>query len=81
MLLKPARALPRGDQWLYELKFDGFRGLTIGNGNEVRLMSRNKRDLCSRFQRIVHAVAALPVKACIIDGEIVCLDEQGRPLL
>lgn len=79
MLLRSSQALPRGDQWLYELKFDGFRGMAIKNGADVRLLSRSQNDLTKRFPRIVDAVKLLPVKACIIDGEIVCLDEQGRP--
>jgi bifunctional non-homologous end joining protein LigD len=79
MLLKPAAALPRGDQWHYELKFDGFRGLAVKDGRDVRLFSRNGRDLSKRFPRIVKAIESLKPKSATIDGEIVCLDEQGRP--
>ena len=79
MLLKPTAALPRGDKWLYELKFDGFRGLAVKDGKEVRLFSRNGRDLSKRFARITNAISKLRMKSVLIDGEIVCLDEQGRP--
>lgn len=79
MLLKPAAVLPRGEQWGYELKFDGFRGLAVKDGAEVRLFSRNGRDLSKKFGRIVEAVKKLPARSAIIDGEIVCLDERGRP--
>jgi bifunctional non-homologous end joining protein LigD len=79
MLLKPAATLPRGEQWLYELKFDGFRGLAVKDGAAVRLFSRNGRDLSKRFPRIINAVASLKIKSAVIDGEIVCIDEQGRP--
>lgn len=79
MLLRPSAIIPRGDQWLYELKFDGFRGIALKEGKQVRLFSRNARDLSKRFGRIVEAIANLPVKSAAIDGEIVCLDESGRP--
>jgi bifunctional non-homologous end joining protein LigD len=79
MLLKPAAALPRGEQWRYELKFDGFRGVAIKGGETVRVFSRNGRDLSRRFSRIVEAVRRLRVDSAIIDGEIVCLDCDGRP--
>jgi bifunctional non-homologous end joining protein LigD len=79
MLLKPEAALPRGGEWRYELKFDGFRGLAVKDGKEVRLFSRNGRDLSKRFGRITEAISKLRAKSAVIDGEIVCLDEQGRP--
>ena len=79
MLLKPAKALPRGEHWLYELKFDGFRGIGIKNGKDVKLWSRQRKCLTKRFPTIVEAVAALPVRSAILDGEIVCLDQEGRP--
>lgn len=69
----------RGNQWLYELKFDGFRGIAVKDGNLVRLFSRNGRDLSKKFTRIVDAVASLKIKSAVIDGEIVCIDEAGRP--
>jgi DNA ligase D-like protein (predicted ligase) len=79
MLLKPAATLPLGEQWRYELKFDGFRGLAVKDGKDVRLFSRNGRDLSTRFPTIVEAVGKLKMKSAVIDGEIVCLDEKGRP--
>lgn len=79
MLLQPSKVLPVGEQWLYELKFDGYRGLAVKNGTSTRLYSRNGKDLTSRFLPIVHAVQDLPAKFCILDGEIVCLDAKGRP--
>jgi bifunctional non-homologous end joining protein LigD len=79
MLLKPSAVLPVGDQWRYELKFDGFRGLAIKEGKDVRLFSRNGRSLSVRFWPIVDAIASLKVKNAIIDGEIVCLASDGRP--
>jgi bifunctional non-homologous end joining protein LigD len=79
MLLQPLKILPVGDQWLYELKFDGYRGLAVKNHTFTRLYSRNGKDLTSRFLPIVHAVQSLRATTCILDGEIVCLDAEGRP--
>jgi hypothetical protein len=79
MLLQPTRTLPRGKRWLYELKFDGYRGVAVKEGSRVRLWSRNNIDLSRRFPRIVAAVAALPCANVVLDGEIVCLDPDGKP--
>jgi bifunctional non-homologous end joining protein LigD len=79
MLLRPVKTLPRGERWCYELKFDGFRGIAIKEHDHVRLLSRNGNDLSKRFERIVQAVRDLPVKSLILDGEIVCLDLEGKP--
>jgi bifunctional non-homologous end joining protein LigD len=67
----------RGD-WSYELKFDGYRTIALKSGRDVRLLSRNGKEFNERFPEIVEAVAALPVKIAILDGEIVALDEEGR---
>ena len=61
MLLRRSQDLPRGDQWLYELKFDGFRGLAIKNGDDVQLLSRQQKYLTKRFTRIVDAIKQLRV--------------------
>ena len=79
MLLQTSKVLPLGEQWLYELKFDGYRGLAIKNDTSTRLYSRNRKDLTARFLPIVHAIQNLPVNSCVLDGEIVCLDSLGRP--
>ena len=70
--------LPTGPGWLYEIKFDGFRGLAIKDGNEVHLMSRNNRDMNDRFPGVVHAVRQLPCGQLVLDGEVVALDRQGK---
>ena len=68
---------PPGD-WVYELKFDGFRVIAVKNGEKVNLVSRNGNELAAKFPEVVEAVRALPVNDCVIDGEVVALDEQGR---
>lgn len=79
-LMKPklVEAPPAGGEWIYELKFDGFRTLAIKAGAKVKLISRNENDLTQRFDEIAEAVAPLPCKECVIDGEVVALDKEGR---
>src|ERR1043166_1484563 len=69
---------PTAGDWSYELKFDGFRACAVKDGSKVNLISRNGNELRSRFPEIADAVKKLPVDECVIDGEIVALDEQGR---
>ncbi len=68
---------PTGD-WIYELKFDGIRLIAIKERGKVSLLSRNQNDLSARFSEIVHAVKNLPADECVLDGEVVALDEHGR---
>ena len=68
---------PSGD-WVYELKFDGIRAIAVKIDNKVSLVSRNGNDLGARFPEIVAAVKNLLVAECVIDGEVVALDEEGR---
>jgi bifunctional non-homologous end joining protein LigD len=70
--------LPQGEGWLYEIKFDGFRGLAMKNGAEAQLLSRNNRDLGGKFPGVVRALRKLPCEQLILDGEVVALDAQGR---
>src|SRR6516165_3186591 len=72
-------AVPTGEDWLYELKFDGYRVLVIIGEGEVMLLSRNGNDLTSRFAALVSVLQNLPIKDAILDGEIVALDQDNRP--
>jgi bifunctional non-homologous end joining protein LigD len=74
MLVKSIRP---GD-WIYEVKFDGYRALAPRGGAETRLLSRNQKDLGKKFPEILDAIASLDVQDAIFDGEIVALDDQGR---
>src|SRR5476651_338714 len=73
-----APAPPYNGEWLYEVKFDGFRVLAVKNGKEVELWSRNKKRLDERFPEVVKAVAKLSVKSCVLDGEVCALNNQGK---
>src|SRR6185437_9119213 len=73
------KQLPEGEEWLYELKFDGYRVLIIKNGSHVELQSRNHKDLTPMYPGIAAAALNLRANQAIVDGEIVALDESGRP--
>ena len=68
---------PTAGDWIYELKFDGIRLIAVKNGDKVNLISRNGNELAARFPEVAEAVRALPVTDCVIDGEVVALDEKG----
>jgi bifunctional non-homologous end joining protein LigD len=69
---------PATGDWIYELKFDGIRLIGIKRDEKVSLLSRNQNELTERFPEIVEAIKILPVDECVIDGEVVALDEEGR---
>src|SRR5206468_11449543 len=69
---------PATSDWIYELKFDGIRLLAVKDHEKVSLLSRNQNDLNARFPEIVEAVRNLPTDECVLDGEVVALDEEGR---
>jgi bifunctional non-homologous end joining protein LigD len=71
-------APPTGGDWIYELKFDGIRAIAIKQGKKVSLMSRNKNELKTRFPEVAESIKKLSIQECVIDGEVVALDEEGR---
>ena len=72
-------ALPAGPGWLFELKWDGVRVLALRVGGRVELWSRRGRRVTRQYPEIAAAVAALPGGDVALDGEIVALDDAGRP--
>ena len=64
--------------WLFELKLDGYRALAARDGS-ARLLSRNANDLTPCFPEVVQALRALPYDRLVMDGELVTLDDAGRP--
>jgi len=71
-------APPAQGNWIYELKFDGIRVLAIKDGARVKLISRNENDLTQKFAGIAEPLTDLPCDQCVIDGEVVALDGEGR---
>lgn len=76
MLLVERKAVPREGDWLYEIKFDGYRVLA-STGSTARLKSRGGIDATRWFQEVSAAIADMPA-GTILDGEVCVLDELGR---
>jgi bifunctional non-homologous end joining protein LigD len=79
MMPKAVDALPTGPAWSYELKIDGYRALAVKDDRGVRLLSRSQTNLTRQFKRIAADIARLPAQQCVLDGELVALDEHGHP--
>lgn len=70
--------LPDGADWAYEIKLDGYRAEAVRTSEGVAFYSRNGKTLNKKFPYIVDALKELPMDT-IIDGELVALDDSGRP--
>jgi bifunctional non-homologous end joining protein LigD len=68
---------PEGDDWLHEIKYDGYRIAARVDGGGVHLLSRNGLDWTARFPGVAEALAALPSSGTWLDGEAVVFDERG----
>lgn len=68
-----------GDDWLFEIKWDGYRAVSFFENGKVRLVSRNQNELTQRFSELKDMAKFLKAKTAILDGEVVALDDQGRP--
>ena len=69
---------PRGNEWLHELKFDGYRLLCHLQRGHVRLWTRNRKDWTDKFPNVVKALQSLKVQSAILDAEVVAMDSSGR---
>jgi ATP-dependent DNA ligase len=72
--LKP----PKGDAWLHEIKFDGYRTLLVVDQGEARAFTRNRLDWSDRYWPIAQAAGKLRCKSAVIDGEVVAVNADGR---
>ncbi len=77
-LALPAKRAPAGDQWLHEIKVDGYRLIAVRNQEHVRLLTRSEQDWTSRFPTIARAIADLHVDSIALDGEVASVDSDGR---
>ncbi|HEX8311131.1 MAG TPA: non-homologous end-joining DNA ligase, partial [Chthoniobacteraceae bacterium] len=78
MQCKAVTKLPSEAGWTFEIKFDGYRCLAMKNGNEITLFSRNEKTFNDRFPDVVEALRTIKGDF-VLDGEIVALDEHGKP--
>jgi bifunctional non-homologous end joining protein LigD len=79
MLARPAKQLPGGDGWAYEIKWDGIRALTYIDDRGLRIAARRGADHTPRYPEFVAMAEAFAGRELILDGEIVAFDASGRP--
>jgi bifunctional non-homologous end joining protein LigD len=79
MAARVVDTLPEGAEWLYEVKFDGYRALLIKNGDRAEIRSRNDKDLTAAYPGIAAAACRLDAQQATVDGEVVAVDAGGRP--
>lgn len=79
MLAKLTATIPRGDGWLYEPKWDGFRCIVVRDGDTVELASRNERPFTRYFPELIEPLRRSLPDGCVVDGEIVipAADDRG----
>ncbi|MHC1722359.1 MAG: DNA ligase D [Aminipila sp.] len=78
-LAKLVNTVPNGEEWLYELKYDGYRIMAFVEGNKVRLMTRNGHDYQRQFRDIADALIGFSVgRPMVLDGEMVITDASGK---
>jgi DNA ligase D-like protein (predicted ligase) len=78
MLLLRTDSLPDSEQWLYELKLDGYRAIAFKRDGVVHLRSRNDNDFSGRYPGVIKGLAKMPDNT-VIDGEVIAFDDDGRP--
>lgn len=79
MLCHTADAPFSSNDWIYELKYDGFRMVAFGGAGQAVLRYRSGQDPTPRYPEITSAVRALPIKDLVLDGEVVMFDGEGKP--
>ncbi|MFW6027814.1 MAG: DNA ligase D, partial [bacterium] len=68
---------PAGEEWLHEVKFDGYRIQALVADGKVRLMSRNRKDWTEHYPALARALERLDVHSAVIDGELIAVDGHG----
>ncbi|TMK77093.1 MAG: DNA ligase D [Actinobacteria bacterium] len=80
MLATLADEVPKSGDWLYEIKWDGYRIIATVSAGEAELRTRKDQDYTKRFENVAKELAkALKTPDCVVDGEVCALDEEGRP--
>ena len=79
MLLLRTERLPEGGGWMYEIKLDGYRAQAIKTLGKLQLRSRNNNDFSVRYSTIANVLTTTLPDETVVDGEIVALDQTGKP--
>ncbi|SDK01594.1 bifunctional non-homologous end joining protein LigD [Bradyrhizobium sp. Rc2d] len=78
VLAEQVDRVPRGERWIHEIKFDGYRGqLHIAN-HDIKIFTRNGSDWTKRFRKVAHDADLISASSANIDGEIVAPGEDGK---
>jgi bifunctional non-homologous end joining protein LigD len=78
-LAKLVNTVPKGENWIYELKYDGYRVIAFVEGNRARLMTRNGNDYTTRFQPVSSSLIDWAAgRAMVLDGEMTVTDARGK---
>lgn len=75
----PVVRIPEGEEWIYELKLDGYRAQAIRDSNGVRVLSRNGKDLTKKYPVLMRGLNDAIAADTALDGELVAFDEAGLP--
>lgn len=78
MLTKLVDQPPRGSEWLFEIKYDGYRALIAADHDKVKIFTRSGEDWTHRFHAVAKAFAELDMPSALLDTEIVVVDQSGR---
>ena len=78
-MLATAGTLPKGDGWVFEVKWDGVRAILTNGADGIRLVTRNGNDVTGTFPELAGIAGVLEGHRVVLDGEIVALDDAGRP--
>lgn len=78
MLATLTKKIPTGKDWIFEIKYDGYRILAYSENKKVTLKTRNQTDYTQKFKQIADALKEIDAENFIIDGEVVEFDENGR---
>src|SRR6516225_5507237 len=70
--------LPNGSQWVYQIKLDGYRAIAVKSSGKLNLFSRRRNPFNRQYSLVLEALADLPDNT-VVDGEVVALNESGRP--
>lgn len=70
--------IPKGKDWIYEIKYDGYRILSFIDKGKVKLLSQNENDYTAKFKKIASALKNIEEESFVLDGEVVSFDENGR---